>query len=217
MSRVDDLIDQLGGAYYITTMDLTRGYWQVPVSEDAKQKTAFATPFGLYQFNRMPFGLKGASATFQRLVDRVLRNLESVCGAYIDNLIILSKLWEKHVSHIRAVLERLKGAGLTAKPSKCCFETTSCTYLGHVVGSGAVRPEPSKWLQSPDFEKPFILQTDASDRGLGAVLSQRDDSDSDHLVAYYSRKLLTTGREVLYYRKGVPRYKSVDVPLPDLI
>eukprot|EP00731_Ephydatia_muelleri_P016542 Em0009g966a len=144
MSRVDDLIDQLGGAYYITTMDLTRGYWQVPVSEDAKQKTAFATPFGLYQFNRMPFGLKGASATFQRLVDRVLRNLESVCGAYIDNLIILSKLWEKHVSHIRAVLERLKGAGLTAKPSKCCFETTSCTYLGHVVGSGAVRPEPSK-------------------------------------------------------------------------
>ena len=76
MPRVDDLIDQLGGAYYITTMDLTRGYWQVPVSEDAKQKTAIATPFGLYQFNRMPFGL--VLATFQRLVDRVIRNLESV-------------------------------------------------------------------------------------------------------------------------------------------
>ena len=121
MPRVDDLIDQLGGAYYITTMDLTRGYWQVPVSEDAKQKTAFATPFGLYQFNRMPFGLKGALArpTFQRLVDRVIRNLKSVCGAYIDDLIIFSKSWEEHVSYIRAVLERLKGAGLTAKPEKC--------------------------------------------------------------------------------------------------
>ena len=68
-------------------------------------------------------------------------------------------------------------------------------------------------LQSPEFEKPFILQTDASDHGLGAVLSQRDDSGSDHPVAYYSRKLLP---RVLYYRKGVPRYKSVDVPVADL-
>eukprot|EP00731_Ephydatia_muelleri_P003215 Em0001g3215a len=217
--RVDDLIDQLLLHHYYGLDP------QVPVSEDAKQKTAFATPFGLYQFNRMPFGLKGAPATFQRLVDR--------------------------------------GAGLTAKLSKCCFGTTSCTYLGHVVGSGVVRPEPSKvhavltfpipatkthvraflgltgyyrrfipnyaslavpltdltkksapmqvqWnaqcnqafedlknllcsspvLQSPDFEKPFILQTDASDRGLGAVLSQRDDRGSDHPVSYYSRKLL---------------------------
>ena len=210
----------------------------------------------------MPLGLKGAPATFQRLVYRVIRNLESVCEAYIDDLIIFSKSWEEHVSHIRAALERLKGAWLTAKLSKCCFGTTSCTYLGHVVGSGVVRPEPSKvhavltfpipatkthvraflgltgyyrrfipnyaslavpltdltkksapmqvqWndqcnqafedlknllcsspvLQSPDFEKPFI-QTDASDRGLGAVLSQRDDRGSDHPVAYYSRKLL---------------------------
>ena len=83
---MDDLTDQLGGDNYITTMDLTLGYWQVPVSEDVKYKTACATPFGLYQFNRMSFGLKGAPATFQRLMDRVIRGLEGVCGAYLDNL-----------------------------------------------------------------------------------------------------------------------------------
>lgn len=63
---------------------------------------------------------------------------------YIDDLTIFIKSWEEHVSHIRALLERLKGAGLTAKPAKCCFGTTLCTYLGHVVGSLVVHPEPSK-------------------------------------------------------------------------
>ena len=110
----------------------------------SQKMPAFAMPFGLYQFNRMPFGLNGAPATFQWLVDRVIRNPESVCRVYIDDLIIFSKSWDEHVSHIRAVLERLKGAGLTAKLAKYCFGTRSCTYLGHVVGSGVVHPEPSK-------------------------------------------------------------------------
>ena len=79
-----------------STLDLTRGYWQVPVSEDVKHKTACATPFGLYQFNRMSFGLMGAPATFQRLMDRVMRGLEGVCGAYLDSLIIS---WADHVVH----------------------------------------------------------------------------------------------------------------------
>ena len=124
MPQVDDLIDNLGGAGYITTMDRMGGYWQVPVSPDAKHKTAFAKPRGLFQFTRMPFGLKGKPATFKRLIDRVLQGLEEISGAYIDDIIVFSNLWVDHIRHLQAVFRRLKGAGLTAKTSKCHFGVT---------------------------------------------------------------------------------------------
>ena len=76
MPRIDEVIDRLGAASFISTMDLNRGYWQVPMSPELKAKTAFATPFGLYQFNVIPFGLQGAPATFQRLMDKVIRGME---------------------------------------------------------------------------------------------------------------------------------------------
>ena len=261
MPRVDELIDKLGSAKYITTLDLARGYWQVPMAEDSREMTAFSTPFGLYQFRVMPFGLSGAPATFQRLMDQVVRGLEEFSAAYIDDLVIHSRTWEEHLRHIQAVLQRLQEAGLTAKPPKCQFGMQQCVYLGHVVGNGGVRPEKSKllavesfpvpktkkevrtflgltgyyrrfienyasvaapltdltktaptrvvWtsgceeafgalrqalcqtpvLRSPDFNKPFVLQTDASERGVGAVLSQSIDGE-EHPVAFFSRKLL---------------------------
>ena len=79
MPRVEDIIDRIGRSQFISTMDLTRGYWQVPVAAEDKPKTAFVTPFGLFQYNVMPFGLKGAPATFQRLMDQVLRTWTGVC------------------------------------------------------------------------------------------------------------------------------------------
>ncbi|KAL5489210.1 hypothetical protein EMCRGX_G018277 [Ephydatia muelleri] len=82
MPRIDDLIDRLGKAKFITTLDLTRGYWQVPMASTSRHLTAFTTPFGLFQFKVMPFGLQGAPATFQRLMDRVLKGLESYAAAY---------------------------------------------------------------------------------------------------------------------------------------
>ena len=97
-------------------------------------KTAFTTPFGLFQFCVMPFGLKGALATFQRLMDKLLRGLESYAAAYLDDLIIYSTTWDQHLAHIRSVLERLQSAGLTARPRKCQFTMQQCVYLGHVVG-----------------------------------------------------------------------------------
>ena len=118
MPRIDDILDQLGKPQFISTMDLTRGYWQVPVEQKARHKTAFSTPFGLYQFKMMPFGLQGAPATFQRLMDHVIREMNGFASAYLDDLIIYSSSWADHVSHLRRVLERLVGAGLTAKLSK---------------------------------------------------------------------------------------------------
>ena len=144
MPRIDEILDQLGKPQFISTMDLTRGYWQVPVEQKALHKTTFYTPFGLYQFKMMLFGLQGAPATFQRLMDHVIREMNGFASAYLDDLIIYSSSWADHVGHLRRVLERLVGAGLTVKLSKCQFGMSKCTYLGHVIGSGCVVPEPSK-------------------------------------------------------------------------
>ena len=141
MPRIDDLIDRLGKAKFITMLDLTRGYWQVLMASTSRHLTAFTTPFGLFQFKVMPFGLQGAPATFQRLMDQVLKGLESYVAAYIDDLVIHSRTWGEHLAQVRSVLQRLREAGLTAKLSKCQFGMAQCVYLGHIVGNGMVQPE----------------------------------------------------------------------------
>ena len=88
MPRVDEMIDRTGRAKFISTLDLTKGYWQEPVH---RSKTAFVTPFGLFQFLRMPFGLQGAPATFQRMVDKLLDGVSSFFNAYIDDIVILQQ------------------------------------------------------------------------------------------------------------------------------
>ena len=144
MPRVDDILDQVGQAKYITTLDLAKGYWQVPVAEEDRHKTAFITTKGLYQFKMMPFGLCGAPATFQRMMDEVIRGMSQFTSAYLDDLIVFSATWEDHLSHLRAVLDRLREVGLTTKPSKCQLAMAQCTYLEHVVGNAVVKPEATK-------------------------------------------------------------------------
>ena len=90
MPRIDELLDKLGKAKFLTTLDLSRGYWQVPMAESSKEKTAFITPQGLFQFTTMPFGLQGAPATFQRMMDQLLSGLEAYTAAYLDDLVVFS-------------------------------------------------------------------------------------------------------------------------------
>ena len=85
MPRIDELINRLGQAKFISTLDLNQGYWQVPMAEEVKAKTAFVTPFGLFQFNVMLFGLQGAPATFRRLMDRVIQGLQDYAAAFLDD------------------------------------------------------------------------------------------------------------------------------------
>ena len=235
----------------------------------------------------MPFGLNGAPSTFQRLIDKVLKGLDSYCAAYLDDVIIYSGNWEDHIKHVAAVLQSLQEAGLTVKCSKCQFCKAECVYLGHRVGQGKIIPERSKieavrdfaipttkkevriflglagyyrrfiknfstlaaplsdlvkrnrpnqvqWgnehneafqrikellceqpiLQCPDFTKVFILQTDASERGIGVVLSQRDDDGTDYPLAYFSKKLLpreerysTIEKECLAIKLGMQNFR----------
>ena len=122
-------------------LDLVRGYWQVPVRHEDRPKTAFATALGLYQFRVMPFDLQGAPATFQRMMDSLLRGY---AAAYLDDVIIHSESWGEHLQHIDAVLTRLHNANLTVKPRKCQFAMQNCMYLGHIVGNKHIQPEKGK-------------------------------------------------------------------------
>ena len=124
-------------------LGLAKSYWQVPGKESARDMTAIITPSGQFQFTRMPFGLNGAPATFQRLMDRVLQGHENYMYAatYLDGLVIHSETWEDHLDHISAVLIALREAGLTAKLRKCQFSMAECVYLGHRVGQGKIVPK----------------------------------------------------------------------------
>ncbi len=206
MPRVDELLDRLGAARFYSTLDLTKGYWQIPLSPLSKEKTAFTTPFGLHQFVTLPFGLFGAPATFQRLMDKVLRPHSAYAAAYLDDIIIHSNDWQRHMEHLRAVLRSLREAGLTANPRKCAIGRVEVRYLGFHLGHGQVHPQIDKTqvkaalcggplLHSPNFDLPFLLQTDASDRGLGAVLAQVVGGE-ERPVLYLSRKL--SKRETRY-------------------
>lgn len=100
MARIDDIIDRLGRARYLSNVDLTRGYWQVPLSEQSRKKTAFTTPVGLYEFTTMPFGLHGAPATFQRMMDRILQGAGEFAAALLDDIIIFSETWDSHLQQV---------------------------------------------------------------------------------------------------------------------
>lgn len=120
MPRVDELLDLLGSARFYSTLDLMTGYWQIPLSPLSKEKTAFTTLFGLHQCITLPFGLFGAPATFQRLMDKILRPYNAYAASYFDD-IIYSNDWQRHLEHLHAVLRSLRVAGFTANPQKCAI------------------------------------------------------------------------------------------------
>ncbi|KFD60069.1 hypothetical protein M514_10279 [Trichuris suis] len=246
LPRIDETLDALAGARYFSTIDLLSGYWQVELTDRAK-KTAFITHDGLFHFNVMPFGLTGAPATFQRLMERVLAGLKwNSCVVYLDDIIVFSRSADEHIERLARVFQRLRAAGLKVNASKCRLFRKEVQFLGNVVGQDGIRPDPSltekvrnfpvpqclaeiqsfvglasyylkfirgfaeiakplhqlaekrkpfQWtaecaaafnkltkpiLRLPDFNRPFILDTDASNIAIGAVLSQLDDKGREH-------------------------------------
>lgn len=139
---IDECITELGGCQYFTTLDLTSAYYQVALSEDAKPKTAFAVNNCLYEFNRMPYGLKNAPALFQRMMQVVLKNLGIL--PYIDDIIIANKNFDEHLRSIKNVLQRLNDVNLKVKPGKCLFAFNEVKYLGFIVSENGIKPDPEK-------------------------------------------------------------------------
>ena len=154
MPRVEEVFDSIGSASYITTLDLAKGYWQIPMAADSCEVTAFITPFGLFEFLVMPFGLHTAPATFQRLMNSLLREFQEFAGAYLDDVVIFSCSWEDHLAHLSRVFACLHAAGLTVKPSKCSFGFEKTLYLGHIIGGGNICPDPEKVESVINYRRP---------------------------------------------------------------
>lgn len=157
--RIEESMDALHGAEWFSTIDLISGYHQVPVHEADKHKTGFITPFGLFEYNRMPFGLANAPGTFQRLMQSCLSDVffRSVL-CYLDDILVYSKTFDGHLRNLQLVFDRLRLQGLKIKPSKCNFFQPEVRYLGHKVTRCGVKPETDKIKAVKEWPRPQTVK-----------------------------------------------------------
>lgn len=189
LPNITEILDQLGKSKYYTTLDLAQGYHQVPMHPDHQSKTAFSTDKGHFEFLRVPFGLKGAPATFQRLMNTVLTGLNGLKAfVYLDDIIIYALNITDHSKKLEEVFTRLREFNLKLKPSKCSFMRKEVNYLGHVITDKGVKPDPLKIKCVLDFPIPQNTKEIKSFLGLSG-----------------------------YYRRFIPSYGQISKPLTSLL
>ena len=154
MPKVEELLEQLANAVYISKIDLNKGYYQIPIAQEGQLKTAFCSSWGKFMFTQMPFGLRNAPSVFQRLIDKILHKCKAFVVVYIDDIGVHSHSWKDHCHHLDLVLTALRDAGLTANISKCEWGKRYCEFLGHVVGQGKVLPAQCKVSAINSFVQP---------------------------------------------------------------
>nr|XP_034195346.1 uncharacterized protein LOC117611508 [Osmia lignaria] len=145
LPNITDILDQVGSAKYFSVFDLKSSFHQTPMHPEDKHKTAFSTPFGHFEFNRMPFGLKNAAATFQRLMNNVLDGLQGLeLFVFIDDIVIYASSLQEHETKVNRMMAKLREANLCLQPDKCQFLKKEVAYLGHIITEDGVRPDPAK-------------------------------------------------------------------------
>ena len=188
ISDQEEIFSQLSRDNFFTKMDLSKGYWQVPMAEDSKKYTAFVVP-GVngchFEFNFMPFGLVNSAQSFSRIMRKLLHGLKNVHN-YIDDILIHTTTWEEHVKLLKEVLRRLRKAGLTARPSKCFIGCSDVEFLGHVVEKGVTKPRPIK---------------------VEAIKATPQPATKTQLRSFLGL--------VGFYRKYIPNFATVACPLTD--
>ena len=142
---IHDALDHLRGARYFATIDLLSGYWQLGMTERAKERSAFCTWRGLFHFTRIPFGLAGAPASFCRLMSIIFKDhLWKICLSYFDDINVYARTPEELLDRLRTVLNHLREVGLKVKPSNCALFKRDIEFLGHLVSASGVDPVPDK-------------------------------------------------------------------------
>jgi len=155
LPRIDDLLDTLQGAKYFSSMDLLQGFYQLPIKESDKEKTAFKTPFGLYHFKVVSMGLSNAPSVFQRVMNHIFKDfIGKFVAIYLDDILIYSKTQEEHLQHIKLVLQRIEEYGLSLKTTKCHFFKQAVKFLGFIVTKDGIKPNPEKVQVVKDWPVP---------------------------------------------------------------
>lgn len=155
LPRMDNLLQAAKQTRFMSTMDLRSGYHQVSVRETDRDKTGFITPYGLFRYKRMPFGLKNAPSTFQRLIDRFRAGLQDLfILAYLDDIILLSPTYEEHLNDIQKMFDRLRLFKLRLNRKKCKFATNEVKYLGHLITADGIQPDPGKIAAIVEMKPP---------------------------------------------------------------
>ena len=139
MPKVEDIFSKLNVSTYFTTLDLQPGYHHIPLDKLSIPKQLFNSPFGKFEYGKVPFSLAQAPAYFQELMTGILKDFNFTIG-YLDDIIIFSKTPQEHLLHIRMVFEKLKSANFSMKKSKCSFFSKEIHYLGHILSATGIRP-----------------------------------------------------------------------------
>ena len=159
LPKINECIDELAGAEWFCTLDLAHGYWQVEMEEESKPQTAFASRKGLFQFNVMPFGLSTAPASFERLMELVLRGHQwERCLIFLDDVIVNGETFDDTLQNLDLILTRFRSANLKLKPSKCHLFKKSVTFLGHVVSKDGIKTDPEKIKAVSDWPVPSTVK-----------------------------------------------------------
>lgn len=189
LPRIDESFDALRGAKFFSTVDLASGYHQIAVSDRDRAKTAFTTPFGLFEYRRMPFGVCNGPSTFQRLMQSVMSDLIfQVLIVYLDDILLFSQTFEEHLERLEMVLKRLTDTGLKVKLGKCRFLQDSVRFLGHQVSTQGISPDPDKVVAVSNWKTPETVKELRSFLGFCS-----------------------------YYRKFIEGFSKIAGPLHDLV
>lgn len=187
--RMDEMLAILGPCKYFTVLDMAKGFFQIEVEEGDRLKTAFICEHGLFQYKRMPMGLRNSPSTFQRCVDAILGDLKgTICSVYFDDLCVYSKTFDEHVHHIKLVLDRIRDAGITIHPGKVQLCRTRFKYLGFIIEPGTCLPDPAKVEVLHSYPRP------------------RNAKEVQKFIGF-----------VGFYRRFIPEFSKFSKPLTSLL